>query len=189
MIADPLALRFAEDEPSAYRRLALDELVAHHRTHQLEDVGRLARRFGEGPALRKARGHLEAGGLLAAADASELARKAADDERSRGEQERLRSDYRARREERARSRAKAQGLVARLRNGPDAFLEQIDCEALRVCRSCGEIAYPDPERASYERERYDAAFHCHFCDSRDLEEWERWVEGEGGAVVAGREFE
>jgi hypothetical protein len=183
MFADPLALQLAEGEPSAERRSVLDELAEHHRTRQLEEVGDLARRFGEGPALREARRRLEAGELLSAGDVSWLSLKAADDERSRAEQERLRSDYLARREARARHRAKSQRLLARLRNGPEAFLEEIDRESLRVCRRCMEIAYPDPERARDERGSRDVAFHCHFCGGRDLAEWD------GEAAVATREFE
>jgi hypothetical protein len=187
MFADPLHLRLAEGEPSAERQPLLDGLAEHQRVRQFEEIGDLARRFGDGPALRKARGRLRAGELLAAADVSWLRREAADDERSRGEQERLHSDYLASREERARRRWKSQRLVARLRNGPEDFLEDIDRKALRFCRSCEEIAYPDPERARYERGRYDIAFRCHFCDGRDLSAWEPSVEGDG-AVLGGREF-
>lgn len=187
MFADPLHLRLAEGEPSAERQRILDGLVEHQRARQLEEIGDLVRRFGEGPALRKARARLRAGELLAAADVSWLRREAVDDERSRSEQERLRSDYLASREERARRRWKTQRLVARLRNGAEDFLEEIDRKALRFCRSCEEIAYPDPERARYERGRYDIAFRCHFCDDRDLSAWEPSVEGDG-AVVGGREF-
>jgi protein involved in plasmid replication-relaxation len=179
MFADPLALQLAEGEPSADRRIVLDELAEHHQTRQLEEVGDLGRRFGEGPALREARCRLEAGELLSAGDVSWLSLKAADDERARAEQERLRSDYLARREARARYRAKSQRLLARLRNGPEAFLEKIDRESLRVCRSCMEVAYPDPERPGYERGSRDVASHCHFCDSRDLGTWEPGTEGEG----------
>jgi len=187
MFADPLHLRLAEGEPSAERQPVLDGFAEHWRTRQLEEIGELAQRFGEGPALRKARGRLRAGELLAAADVSWLRREAADDERSRSEQERLHSDYLVSREERARCRWKSQRLVARLRNGPEDFLEAIDREALRFCRSCEEIAYPDPERARYERERYGIAFRCHFCDGRDLSAWEPSAEGDG-AVVDGRGF-
>ncbi len=96
------------------------------------------------------------------------------------QQARLRRDYLQRREDRARRRAKAQRIVARLRHGPEDFLEEIDREALRVCRTCEEIAYPDPERARYERRSYDVAFRCHFCSSRDLAEWKPVA---GGAEV------
>jgi hypothetical protein len=185
--ADPLHLRLAEGEPSAERQPVFDGLAEHQRARQFEEIGELARRFGEGPALRKARGRLRAGELLTAADVSWLRREAADDERSRSEQERLHSDYLASREKRARRRWKSQRLVARLRNGPEDFLEDIDRKALRFCRSCEEIAYPAPERARYERGRYEVAFRCHFCDGRDLSAWEPSVEGDG-AVVCGREL-
>ncbi len=187
MFADPLHLRLAEGEPSAERQSVLDGLAEHQRTRQLEEIGELAQRFGEGPALRKARGRLRAGELLAAADVSWLRREAADDERSCSERERLHSDYLVSRGERARRRWKSQRLVARLRNGPEGFLEEIDRKALRFCRSCEEIAYPDPERARYEREPYDIAFRCHFCDGKNLSAWKPPVEGDG-AVVGGREF-
>jgi len=187
MFADPLHLRLAEGEPNTERQHVLDGLAEHQRARQLGEIEDLARRFGEGPALRKARGRLRAGELLAAADVSWLRREAADDERSRSEQECLHSDYLASREARARRRWKSQRLVARLRNGPEDFLEAIDREALRFCRPCEEIAYPDPERARYERGRPDIAFRCHFCDGRDLSAWEPSAEGDG-AVVGGREL-
>jgi hypothetical protein len=187
MFADPLHLRLAEGEPSAERQPVLDGLVQYQRARQLEEIGDLAQRFGEGPALRKARGRVRVGELLPATDVSWLRRDAADDERFRSEQERLRSDYLASREERARRRWKSQRLVARLRNKPEDFLEAVDRKALRFCRSCEEVAYPDPERARYERGRYDVAFRCPFCDGRDLSAWEPSAEGDG-AVVGGREF-
>jgi hypothetical protein len=187
MFADPLHLRLAEGEPNTERRHVFDGLVEHQRMRQLGEIEDLARRFGEGPALRKARGRVRAGELLSATDVSWFRREAADDERSRSGQERLHSDYLASREERACRRWKSQRLVARLRNGPEDFLEAIDREALRLCRSCEEIAYPDPERARYERGRYDVAFRCHFCDGRDLSAWEPSAE-DGEAVVGGREL-
>lgn len=177
MFADPLRLRLAEGEPTAERQIVLDELAEHQRARQLEEISALAKRFGEGPALRKARDRLRVGELLPAADVSWLHQKATDDGRSRTEQEGLRSDYLSSREERARYRWKSQRLVTRLRNGPEDFLEEIDRKALRVCRSCEEVAYPDPERARYERWRYDVAFRCHFCDGRNLAAWEPSAEG------------
>ncbi len=179
MFADPLRLKFAEGESTAERKVVLGELAKHQRARRLEEIEEMSWRCGEGPALRKARGRLRDGELLTAADVSWLRQQAADNERSRSEQERLRSDYLAFREERARHRWKSQRLVTRLRNGPEDFLEEIDHEALRFCRSCEEIAYPDPERARYERRRYDVAFRCHFCDGRNLAAWEPSAEGQG----------
>jgi hypothetical protein len=191
MFADPLCLLLAEGEPTAGGQIALDELAEYQRARQLEEIEDLAQRFGEGPALREARSRLRSGELLAAADASWLVQKAANDERCRRGQERLRLDYLDFRDERARLRWKAQRLTARLRSGPDAFLEEIDCEALRLCRSCAEIAYPDPERARYERGPRDVAFRCHFCDSRNLGTWESFAEcrrGVGGRSFPGQEI-
>lgn len=179
MFADPLALRLADGEPTAGRSFDLDQLAAYHRGRQVDQLRDLARRLGEGPALREAGHRLSAGGLLGVEEVSLLPVRATDDARSREEQERLRLDYLAFREDRARARAKSQRLVARLRNGPDAFLEEVDRQALRVCRSCREIAYPDPERARYERGRRGIAARCHFCGGRDLAPWEP-AGGRGG---------
>jgi protein involved in plasmid replication-relaxation len=179
MFADPLRLQLAEGEPSPERRAAFSELVEYQRTHQLQEIGELAGRFGEGPALRKARGRLQAGELLVVADLSSLRLGAEDDGRSRAEQERLRSSYLSSREKSALYSWKSQHLVTRLRSGPEDFLQEIDRKALRLCRTCEEVAYPDPERARYERERRDVAFRCHFCDGRNLAEWEpRRVRGQ-----------
>jgi DNA-binding Lrp family transcriptional regulator len=174
MFSDPLRLQLAEDEPSAERQPVLAELVEHQRARQLAEIRELAERFGEGPALRKARGRIESGELLAVADLSQLRLAAADDGRSIAEQERLRSVYLSSREERALYRWKSQRLFTRLaRSGPEDFLEEIDRKSLRLCRSCEEVAYPDPDRAGYERgRRRDVAFRCHFCGSTKLAEWE-----------------
>jgi hypothetical protein len=180
MFADPLRLQLAEGEPSAERLIVFAELIEHQRALQLEAITELARRFREGPALREARVRIGAGELLAVAEVSGLRQRADDDERSAGEQERLRLDYVELREERARLRWKSQRLVTRARNRQGDFFEEIDREALRFCRSCGEIAYPDPERARYERGRRDVAFRCHFCGGRELELWEPMGGREGG---------
>ena len=73
IFADPLRLQLAEGEPSSGRQPVLNELVEHQRKRQLQEVEELAQRFGEGPALRKARGRLQAGELLAVADLSQAA--------------------------------------------------------------------------------------------------------------------
>lgn len=173
MFADPLRLQLAEGEPSAERQSVFAELVEHHRARQLEEIEGLAERVGEGPALRKARGRIEGGELLGVGDLSGLRLAAEDDGRSLKEQERLRSAYLSDREERALYRWKSQRLFTRLQSGPEDFLEEIDRRSLRFCRSCEEVAYPDPERARYERKPRDVAFRCHFCGSEKLAEWER----------------
>lgn len=179
MFTDPLRLQLAEGEPRAERQPLLAELVEHQRARQLEEIEGLAERVGEGPALRKARGRLHVGELLTVDEFTWLRREAADDGRSRAEQERLRSAYLSDREERALYRWKSQRLFTRLHSGPEDFLEEIDRRSLRFCRSCEEVAYPDPDRASYERgRRRDVAFRCHFCGSEDLADWV--PVGEGG---------
>jgi hypothetical protein len=174
MFADPLRLELAEGEPIANRQVVFDELAVRHRARQLEEIGELAQRFGEGPALRKARAGIRAGELLTRDKVSWLRQKVADDGRSRDEQERLRSAYLSSREERALYRWRSQRLVTRLvRSGPEDFLGEIDRKSLRLCRSCEEVAYPDPERARYERGSHDVACRCHFCGSGDLAELDR----------------
>ena len=167
-ITDPLRLWEGGREPGEAERSAFEALVEDCGRRQLDHVGDLVGRLGGGPALREARRRIEAGELLGGADLSGLDLGAAADHRARGEQERLHGDYLAWREEEARRRAKAQRLPTRLRNGPETFIEAIDRRSLRVCPRCREIAYPDPERARYERGPYDVAFRCHFCAGTEL---------------------
>ncbi|HEY2717144.1 MAG TPA: replication-relaxation family protein [Solirubrobacterales bacterium] len=181
-IKDPLRLWLGERKPDEEERSAFDRLVVHCLSRQHEQVEALAERFGDGPALRDARKRIGAGEPLSAFDASGLEVGAADDRRSRDEQERLRSDYLAWREEEARRRAKAQRLPARLRNGPETFLEAIDRRSLRVCQRCEEIAYPDPERARYERGAREVATRCHFCGGGELAQIGLLGESEGKAL-------
>lgn len=170
IFVDPLDLQLDEHEPTPRERQAFDAFVRHHLARQLDLADELAERYGEGPALRKARRRLEAGELL---DRHELSWGLADEARRDGEararQERLREDYLGRREQRARQLAKAQGIAGRLRNGPEVFLDKVDRRALRFCRSCEEIAYPDPKRTIHERGAgHDVAWHCHFCLAEEL---------------------
>ncbi len=178
MFADPLRVQLADREPSVEERSAFDALAERHRARQLHRVDDLAARFGEGPALGRARERLDDGELLRDYELSGLSTEAERDSESRAEQERLRERYIAWREKEAQRLAKAQGIAARLRNGPESFLDQIDCRALRLCRGCAEIAYPDPEWASHERGvRYDVAARCHYCGARALAEIEPSSEG------------
>lgn len=180
MFADPLRVQLTEREPSAEERSAFDALVKRHRAEQLDHIDHLAKRFSEGPALGRTRQDLADGELLGNYDQSRLSSEVECDSKSRAEQERLRGDYLAWRDEEAGRLAKAQGFAARLRNGRETFLDEIDRRALRLCRRCKEIAYPDPEWARYERDaRYDVAGRCHFCGARALAEIEPSVE-EGG---------
>jgi hypothetical protein len=165
---DPLRPLSSEVDPTARQRRVLEELVEHHRESQLRLIAGLAARHGEGPALREARRRIERSGILPAPTASRLEQRAVEDERSRGEQERLACDYLTWREQEARRHAKAQGFTARLRTRPQDFFDEVDLRSLRLCRSCGEIAYPDPERAREEHGRPEVAHRCHYCGTRAL---------------------
>lgn len=171
MFSDLLHPQLAEREPSAEERRALDALVEHHRARQVERVEDLAARFGEGPALGRARRRLSEGELLGDYDLNGLSTEAERDNKARTKQERLREDYLAWRSGEARRLAKAQGFAARLRNGPETFLDQIDRRSLRLCRRCEEIAYPDPERAESYAKRH-VARRCHYCGGAVLAEIE-----------------
>jgi Replication-relaxation len=165
MLADPLLARWAEREPSARERDALAGLAAHYRGRQLEEVDRLARRLGDGPALRRARRRLASEELVSARDLEWLARDAVRDRETRQSQERLRTAYLERREREARGLAGALGLAARLRSRREDLLAEVDQRLLRVCPACEEVAYPGSE----EGRPYGAARTCPFCGRGGLE--------------------
>lgn len=162
MLAEPIRVRFADRDLTAVERGAFDALLDHHRAAQREHVDRLAERLGDGPALRRARRDLDAGELRYDHELDSLTWEAERDGEARAKQKRLRDDYLAWRVEEARRLAKAQGLLARIRNGPQTFLGEVDHRALRRCETCEEIAYPDPERADRYAKRH-VAQRCHFC--------------------------
>lgn len=169
MFADPLRPQLDDRELTAEERGAFDGLVRCHLTRQLNRVRDLAERYGEGPALRKERRRLQGGGLPDRNDPSwRLSEEARRDGDARAAQERLREDYLGGREQKARQLAKSQGILGRLCNRPEAFLEEVDRRSLRLCPSCEEVAYPDPEWARYERARPDVAGRCHFCGAEEL---------------------
>lgn len=173
MLAEPLAARLADREPTPSEREPLAVLVAHHRASQIERLDQIAGQFGEGPELRGKRRWLESGELLAAGDLDALLRHAERDRENRAEQERLREDYLRWREKEAKRLAKMQGFIARHRSGRDAFLAKVDRGALRRCSGCEEIAYPDPERAASDRHiKPHVAARCHFCGAGVLAEIE-----------------
>ena len=180
IFADPLRLQLDERELTPNERRAFEGLVRHHLDMQLDLVGELTERYGEGPALRKARKRLEEGEFLDAHQLSwGLGEEAKRDGEARTRQERLREDYLDWRPQKARRLAKAQGIAGRLRNGPETFLDEVDRRALRFCRSCEETAYPDPEGARNERASPHVAERCHFCCGEALVETEPAAD-EGG---------
>lgn len=170
MLAEPIAARLANREPTPSEREALAALVAHHRAGQLARLEEAARRFGEGPKVRQSRRWLESGELLSADSLDGLPRDGEQDHEGAAEQERLRGDYLRWREREAKRLAKLQGFIARHRIGHDAFLAEIDRGALRRCSRCEEIAYPDPERKPRPGGRRHVAGRCHFCGAGMLSE-------------------
>jgi Replication-relaxation len=163
MFEDPLRPHSSLEEPTERQRRGFAELAERHREEQLGRIADLSLRHGAGPALRQARQRIEDGDLLPSSETSWLEQKAVEDERSHDEQKRLAAAYHPWREEEARRIAKGQGIAARLRTRPEDFLDEVDRRSLRLCRRCGEIAYPDPGRARGGRRRPDVAFHCQFC--------------------------
>jgi hypothetical protein len=172
MLAEPLAARLADREPTPSEREALAALVPHHRASQIERLDEAAKRFGEGPKVRRRRRWLEGGDLLGTRSLEELAHDAEQDRESAAEQDRLRENYLRVREATAERLAKRHGFIARRRIGHDAFLTQVDRERLRRCSGCEEIVYPDPER-EHGPARRDVAAYCHFCGSGVLSELPR----------------
>lgn len=170
MLAEPIAARLADREPTPSERAALTALIAHHRARQLGHLDKVAGRFGEGPKVRQKRRWLESGELLSADSLDGLPRDGEQDREGAVEQERLRGDYLLWREREATRLGKLHGLIARRRTGHDAFLAEVDQGALRRCSRCEEIAYPDPERKPRPGGRRHVAGRCHFCGAGMLSE-------------------
>jgi hypothetical protein len=170
MLAEPLALRLADREPTPSERKALAALIAYHRAAQIKCLDEAAGRFGEGPTLRRRRRCLGGSDLLGADSLAGLTHDAEQDRESAAEQERLRQNYLRWREQEAKRLAKMEGFIARRRTGHDAFLAEVDRGALRRCSRCEEIVYPDPERKPRPGGRRDVAGRCHFCGAGALSE-------------------
>ena len=114
--------------------------------------------------------------MLAKRDVGLLAYALDRDDESRVTQKRLRKDYLAWREREAQRLLKAKGMIARLRSRLEDFFVGIDRRALRRCRACEEITYPDPENARDYAKRHVATT-CHYCGTGALAEIESSDEG------------
>ena len=177
--SDPLEGTLAPEpvSASAADREAIAQLADAYRACQRERVAQLAHRYGCGPKLRRHREQLASGGLIDVFAIERLEQDAARDEQAHAEQERLRIGYLAWREREAKRRKHDIPLHARLAQGRAAVLALIDGEQLRVCPSCGEIAYPaepvsDPHSYAQWRPRREPP-RCHFCGAHDLDGWEQ----------------
>ncbi len=175
---DPLEGRLAPEPvpASAVDREAVARLADAYRARQRERMAQLAHSYGSGPKLRRHHDQLTSGGLIDLFACERLEQDAARDQQARTEQERLRIGYLAWREREAKRRKHDIPLHARLAQGRAAVLELIDGEQLRVCPSCGEIAYPaepvsDPHRYAEWRPRQEPP-RCHFCGTHNLDGWD-----------------
>ena len=159
---------------------AVASWVDVYRRRQRARVDELARRYGEGPALRRDRNDLADGGLLGSYSCDSLEERARRDQQARQEQERLRLIYRARREREARQRKHEAGLAARLAHGRRIVYAIVDNDRLHICKRCDEIVYPPaPERRGsmiYEHARQPSR--CHFCGGSEFAGWDLAYESE-----------
>ena len=169
MLDEPLNLRIEDREPTSAERAALDTLVSGHRLIQLRHIAELAASFGKGPTLRERQRQLDDGELLPTSQLESLRRNAERDRDARAEQDRLRGEHLGWREQEAKRRAKLHGVIERRRIGRDAFLREVDKDALRRCGRCEEIAYPDPANASSRSKRH-VAERCHYCGAQATRE-------------------
>jgi hypothetical protein len=164
---EPVPPRWTDSE-------AVASLVEVYRRHQRARIEELARRCGEGPALRRDREHLADGGLLNTYSCDSLEERARRDQQARGEQERLRLIYLDRREREARRRKHEAGLTSRLAHGRAAVYAIVDRDLLRICKRCAEIVYPpEPERRGtviYQQPSQPSR--CHFCGGSELADWD-----------------
>ncbi len=153
---------------------AVASLVEVYRRRQRARIEELARRYGEGPALRRDREHLADGDLLSTYSCDSLEERARRDQQARGEQQRLRLIYLDRREREARRRKHEAGLAARLAHGRSAVHAIVDRDLLRICTRCDEIVYPpEPERRGtliYQQPSQPPR--CPFCGGSELAPWD-----------------
>jgi protein involved in plasmid replication-relaxation len=175
---DPLDAHFAPAPvpPTASDTEAIARLVACYRAREQARVAELARRYGEGPRLRRRRSQLAAGELIEQYGWDALEQEAERDHQARAEQERLRASYLERREREARRRKHEASLASRLARGRAASYAVVDRDLLNICPRCDEIAYPpDPNHTSRSLIVYSAAYReprCHFCGSSELVPWQ-----------------
>ena len=153
---------------------AVASLVEVYRRRQRARVEEFARRYGEGPTLRRDRKELADSGLLDGYSCDSLEERARRDQQARTEQERLRIVYLERREREARRRKHEAGLAARLAHGRSAVYAIVDTDQLHICTRCDEIVYPpEPKRRGtvvYQERRQPSR--CHFCGGSNLAAWD-----------------
>jgi Replication-relaxation len=178
LVDDPLDANLAPAPvpPSQSDREAVARLVAAYRARQQARVAELARRYGDGPKLRRRRNQLAAGQLIDEYTWDALEDEANHDQQARAEQERLRVAYLERREREARRRRHEASLAARLARGRAAAYAVVDHDLLKICPRCNEIVYPpEPGRDSYGlmlQASFREPARCHFCGGSELDPWQ-----------------
>jgi hypothetical protein len=176
LVDDPLEAEAAPEPvpPTWTDTEAVARLVEVYRRRQRARVEELARRYGEGPALRRDREHLADGGLLGSYSRDSFEERARRDREARGEQERLRLAYLDRREREARRRKHEAGIAARLAHGRSAIYAIVDRDLLHICERCDEIVYPPkPGRhGTVIHQQASQPSRCHFCGGSELAPWD-----------------
>jgi hypothetical protein len=173
---DPLEAEAAPEPvpPTWTDTEAVASLVEIYRRRQRARVDELARRYGEGPTLRRDSKHVGEGGLLGTYSCDSLEEQARRDQEARGEQQRLRVIYLERREWEARQRKHEAGIAARLAHGRSAVYAIVDRDLLRICTRCDEIVYPpEPKRRGtviYQQPSQPSR--CHFCGGSEFAPWD-----------------
>jgi hypothetical protein len=137
-------------------------LAGRYRTSQSQRVQALAAENGEGPRLRKAREHLQQGGLLDSREFSRLQSDGERDAQGREEQRRQKVAYLTWRDGAARQFVRRSGPVGRLTRSKEEFYTQLDRKLIRTCRECREPIYPrlDDAPGGVKTAKPGA---CHFC--------------------------
>jgi len=141
---------------------ALESLATRYHAAHTRLVDELAARYGEGPRLRQARRHVQAGALLGPITLTRLASYAERDAAAREEQQRRAAAYEAWRERSARYSARKAGPLGRLTHHAGDFYPQLDRQWLTRCRYCEETIYPEPGHIDIRYEDREKP-RCHYC--------------------------
>ena len=139
---------------------AVADLVERYRSAQRRRIDELTACYGEGPSVRRARATLDAGELLGAGTAEELAGRARSDSEAMVEQNQQHAAYEQWREHAAAERVRQTGVLKQLAHSRDEFYADIDAEHLWVCGGCHETVYPKLDATGSNEPTKD---YCHYC--------------------------
>jgi hypothetical protein len=131
--------------PTAEQQAPLDRLADHDRAGQMDRLDRLMAEHGSLPSLLAARGRLIGGALLSPNEVQLLPARALRDAAVQQAHRYRRIDYLAERDRLARAET---GIAGRLFGRTDRAAARLDLVLLRLCRDCGETAFPLRDRAA-----------------------------------------